>query len=429
MPTRFLSCLLAGLAVAWSAHGQTLQVWIHSGPGPERDAYVASVRAFNEEQQRVRETVRAELVPVPESGYGEAVIQAARDRRLPCVLEFDGPNVAAYAAAGHLLPLEKFERMSRIRDSMLGSLVRQGTVNGKLYSVGQYDSGLAMWVNKEMLRKVGARLPTRIEDGWTLQEFEDVLKRLKAAGVARPLDMKFNYGAGEWFTYGFAPMVQSFGGDLIERKQMMRASGVLNGPESLAAMRTFQAWVKAGYVDVAPADDKSFVSGQSALSWVGHWVYADYKKALGDKLGLVPLPRFAGRTVTGSGSWNFGVAASCPHPEAAARFLEHLMSRPEILRVTEANGAVPATGAAMVFSRHYAPGGELRLYAEQLLAGMARVRPPTPHYPVVSRSFAEAVSQIAKGTDPQQALDRAAQTIDQYISAAEAATQAARKSP
>ncbi|HUG25226.1 extracellular solute-binding protein [Piscinibacter sp.] len=227
----------------------------------------------------------------------------------------------------------------------------------------------------------------------------------------------------------YVASVQAFGGDLIERARRRRAEGVINGSGSVAALRTLQAWVRAGYVDAAPKNDHAFVSGQSAISWVGHWVYGHYKKALGDKLGLVPLPRFSSRTVTGSGSWNFGIAASCPHPEAAGRFIEHLMSRIEILRVTQVNGAVPGTGAAMVFSRHYAPDGELRLYAEQLLAGMARVRPPTPHYPVVSRAFAEAVSQVARGADVQQALDRAARTIESHIAATDAANHTTGKTP
>lgn len=409
------------LACVAPAGAQTLSVWVHVGPGPERDAYTASINAFNEAEKTIGSKVRATLLPVPEAGYNEAVTKAAAEGRLPCVLEFDGPNVAAYAAAGHLLPLEGFERLTRIRNSMLASLVRQGTVNGQLYSVGQYDSGLALWGNRQLLKSIGVRIPTRASDGWTLSEFEDVLKRLKAAGVASPLDMKFNYGVGEWFTYGFAPIIQGFGGDLIERTNMRSAQGVLNGPEAVKAMTILQGWVKAGYVDAAPKDDSAFVQGRAALSWVGHWVYKDYKKALGEKLVLMPLPRFGSKPVVGSGSWNFGIAASCPEPDAAARFIEHLMSRPEVLRVTEVNGAVPGTGAAMAFSRHYAPNGELRLYAEQLLSGQARVRPTTPDYPVITAEFSNAINRIVRGADPQQTLNQAVVNIDRKIEEARTA--------
>lgn len=414
-----MAFLAFGLACSLPVAGQTLDVWVHAGQGPERDVYTASIKAFNEAVRNLGGKVQAVLVPVPEVGYNEAVAKAAADGRLPCVLEFDGPNVAAYAAAGHLLPLENVQSLARIRNSMLASLVRQGTVNGRLYSVAQYDSGLALWGNRNMLNAVGVRIPTRAGDGWTLTEFDDVLKRLKSAGVPSPLDMKFNYGAGEWFTYGFSPIVQGFGGDLIERRSMRSAQGVLNGPGAVKAMSALQGWIKAGYVDVMPKDDLAFVEGRSALSWVGHWVHKDYKQALGDKLVLMPLPRFGVRPVVGSGSWNFGIAASCKEPQLAIRFIEHLMSSAEVLRVTEVNGAVPGTGAAMAFSRHYGPTGELRLYADQLLSGQAQVRPASPNYPVITAEFSNAVNRIARGADPQQTLNQAVINIDRKIEKAQ----------
>lgn len=410
-----LLALTAALAASATVAAQTLRMWVHAGAGPEREGYVAAIAAFNAAEARARRSVRAELVSLPEGNYAAAVDRAAAEGRLPCVLEFDGPHVAAHAAAGRLLPLDGFENLTRLRGSMLGSLVRQGTVNGRLYGMGQYDSGLALWGNRELLARVGARIPTRSGDGWTLAELEDVLRKLKAAGVGVPLDMKFNYGAGEWFTYGFAPIVQSLGGDLVERERMDRAQGVINGAAAVRAMSLLQAWVRAGWVDAQPRDDRAFADGHAALSWVGHWAWRGYRQALGDKLVLMPVPRFGARPVTGSGSWNFGIAAGCAQREAAARLIEHLMSREEILRITEVNGAVPATGQALAFSRECAPGGALRLYAEQLLSGQARVRPATPDYPAITAAFAEAVAKIVRGADVQATLDAAARRIDLAI--------------
>jgi multiple sugar transport system substrate-binding protein len=404
--------LLAGAA---AAHAQAFSVWVHSGPGPERDGYAASVRAFNEAEALARRGTRAELVSLPEGHYAAAVDRAAAAGTLPCVLEFDGPHVAAHAAAGRLLPLDGFEALARLRASMLASLVRQGTVDGRLYGIGQYDSGLALWGNRTLIERAGVRIPVRSGDGWTLAELEDALKKLKAAGVPTPLDLKFNYGVGEWFTYGFAPLLQSLGGDLIERERLARAQGVLNGAAAVRAMTLLLGWVTAGWVDAQPRDDRAFAEGRAALSWVGHWAWQGYRQALGDQLVLMPVPRFGARPVTGSGSWNFGIAASCTQPEAAARFIAHLMSRTEILRITEVNGAVPGTGQALAFSSLYGPGGELRLFAEQLLSGQARVRPATPAYPVITAAFSDAVAQIVRGADVQATLDDAARRIDQAL--------------
>lgn len=408
-----LKCtIMTAAAFSGIAQAQTaVSMWVHAGPGPEREAYVASAKAFND----AHKDVKIELVTLPEGSYSDQVNAAALAKKLPCVLDFDGPNVYNYAWTKKIIPLDGFPFAKDIKPQLLPTLLRQGTYNGKLYSVGQFDSGLAIWGNKKTLTAAGVRIPKGIDDAWTLVEFEDTMKKLKAAGVAFPLDMKFNYGIGEWVSYGFSPILQSFGGDLLNRKDYKSAQGTLNGPQSVKALQTLQGWIKQGYVNPATKNDGDFVQGKSALSWVGHWVYNDYKKALGDDLVLIPMPKLGAKAATGAGSWNFGLSSDCKAPEAAAKVLAHLMSKDEILRVTEGNGAVPATTSAQASSKNYAANGPLRLYVEQLNKGIAVVRPETPAYPAITSAFSEAMNNIFGGADVQKELDKAVKKIDQNI--------------
>ncbi len=409
---RLGAALIAGALAASAAQAETLvSMWVHAGPGPERDVYIAAVRAFNDASA----DIKIKLLTLPEGKYSDQVNAAALANKLPCILDFDGPNVYNYAWSKKIVPLDDLPIGKLAKAEMLPTLVRQGTYNGKLYSVGQYDSGLALWGNAKTLKAAGIRIPKGVDDAWTSAEFEDALKKLKAAGVPFPLDMKFNYGIGEWVTYGFSPLVQSFGGDLIDRKGYKTAKGALNGPEAVKALSTLQGWVKQGYVNPATKNDGDFVQGKSALSWVGHWVYNDYHKALGDDLVLIPMPKFGAKAVTGAGSWNFGISKSCETLPAASKVLEHLMSKAEILRVTAQNGAVPATKAAQAESANYGPNGALKLYIEQANKGVARVRPETPAYPTITAAFAEAVNNIVGGGDVQKELDKAVKKIDQDI--------------
>ena len=399
--------MLAGNAMAQSA----VSMWVHAGPGPERDVYVAAVKAFNDKQK----DIKVDLVALPEGSYSDQVNAAALAKKLPCILDFDGPNVYNYAWTKKIISLDELADLKPIKADLAPSLVRQGTFNNKLYSVGQFDSGLAIWGNKKLLAKAGVRIPTKASEAWTLAEFEDALKKLKAAGVAYPLDMKFNYGVGEWFTYGFSPIVQSFGGDLVNRNGFKTAQGAINGPEAVKALTTLQGWVKAGYVNAATKDDGDFVKGSAALSYVGHWTFGDYKKALGEDLVLIPMPKFGNKAVTGAGSWNFGISADCKDPKAAGKVLAHLMSPAEIARVTEVNGAVPGTMTALKANKNYAAGGPLAVYAEQMMAKVPVVRPETPAYPTITSAFAEAVNNIVAGADVKKELDKAAKKIDQNI--------------
>ena len=212
-----------------------------------------------------------------------------------------------------------------------------------------------------------------------------------------------------------SPIVQSFGGDLIDRKTMRSARGVINGTPAFVAMSMLQNWVKQGYVNPNVKADDDFISGRSALSYVGHWAYTDYKKALGSDLVLIPMPSFGVRAVTGAGSWSWGISVDCQHPQAAAKLLAHLMSPEEIIRVTDINGAMPGTNTALGLSRNYNVKGDLRVYVQQSRQNVSMVRPETPAYPVISAAFAKAVSGIVKGNPVQRELDQAAATIDRAL--------------
>ncbi len=413
-PRRALSLVSLGLTLLTASLVQaqtTVTMWVHAGPGPEAIAYAAAVESFNQKNK----DIKLELVKLPEGSYSDQINAAAVAHKLPDLLDFDGPNVYNYAWTKRLLPLDGFPELAAAKADLLPSLVRQGTFNHKLYSLGQYDSGLAIWGNKKLLAKAGVRIPTSLKDAWNLTEFEASLKKLKDSGVPVPLDMKFNYGIGEWITFGFSPIVQSFGGDLINRNGFKTAQGAINGDGAVKALTMLQGWVKAGYVNPATKDDGDFIKGVSALSYVGHWVYDGYKTALGSDLVLIPMPRFGTKAVTGAGSWNFGISADSKNPKAAAKVLAHLMSTPEILRVTEANGAMPGTNAALAASKNYGPKGDLQIYVQQARQNISLVRPETPAYPVITSAFSEAVSNILAGNDVKKELDRAAKKIDQTI--------------
>ncbi len=392
-----------------SASGVTT-LWFHSGTGGEREALDASIKKFNASNSGTT----IEAVQLPEGSYNDQVNAAALANGLPCLLDFDGPNVYNYAWTGRLVPLDSYVTADMKAD-FLPSIIRQGTYSNKLYSLGQFDSGLGIYGNKDLLTKAGVRIPTGVSDAWSSDEFNDALKKLKASGLDYPLDMKMDYGRGEWYTYGFSPILQSFGGDLIDRSNYQKADGTINSAASVKAMTWFQGLFKDGYVNRKPAGGTDFADGKAALSYVGHWTYADYKKALGDKLVVLPMPKFGGKAVTGQGSWNWGITSTCKDPAAAWKVMNFLLSDEEILRMTDANGAPPARKSALSQSKLYGPGAPLQVFADQLNNSLSLERPVTPAYPAITAAFQEATDNIVNGADVKGALDKAAKKIDQDI--------------
>jgi len=354
------------------------------------------------------------LIELPDGSYTDQVNAAALAGDLPCLLDFDGPLLYNFAWAGYLAPIGDYVYQA-VLDDFLPSIIEQGTYKGELYSLGQFDSGLAIWGNKAYLEAAGVRIPTGIADAWTGEEFEAALAALQALDeVEYALDMKFNYGRGEWYTYGFSPLLQGFGGDLIDRSDYAASSGTLDGAESVAAMTALQGWVDAGYVNPGQTtDDDFFGSKVSALSWVGHWMYPGHSEALGDDLVLIPMPDFSGGAATGMGSWNWGITSTCENPEGAAAFLNHMIEPENILVMTDGNGAVPARKAALAERAElYGEGGALNVFIQQLEGGVAVPRPITPAYATITSEFAFAVDTIVNGGDVQEALSDAAANID-----------------
>jgi len=203
---------------------------------------------------------------------------------------------------------------------------------------------------------------------------------------------------------------------LIDRTDYQSADGVLNGPESVAAMEWFQSLFEDGYANASPAGDDDFYGSKvAALSWVGHWMYGPHTEGLGDDVVLIPMPILGDKAVTGMGSWNWGITSTCENPEAAYAFLSYLTEPDEILHMTNANGAVPARKSAIAKSELYAEGGKLNIFVQQLENGVAVERPTTPAYPVITSSFRTAIWNIIAGADVQTELDKAVVTIDQDI--------------
>jgi multiple sugar transport system substrate-binding protein len=406
--------LLAGCSQSEQSETNTdvvqLSVWSHAGQASERQTIERHVQAFNQQHTDVQVT----LTFIPERSYNAQVQAAAIAGDLPDLLEFDVPYLYNYAWQGHLQPLEPLLPKA-LQQDLLPSIIKQGTYQGHLYGVGTFDSGLALYARRSLLEKNNIRIPNHPQQAWSLQEFEQILERLAAVdkdGAA--IDLKLNY-PDEWFSYGFSPLLQSAGGDLIDRTDFQKATGTLNGAASVATMTHVQDWFNKGWVD-SNVDDAAFITGRVALSWVGHWEYRRYRDALGEDLVLLPLPDFGKGSRTGQGSWVWGISRHSKAPGKAAEVIAYLLQPKQILAMTEANGAVPATYTAIAQSKLYQQGGPLHLFVVQLAEGYAVPRPRTPAYPVISASFRQAFANIRNGMAVQQALDHAAKLIDEDIS-------------
>lgn len=397
-----LGMMLAGCGVSPDrGDARVIRVWAHQGQEAENRAMRDIVDAFNAAHED--EGIVADITFFPDHQYGERVSAGAAAGDLPDVLDLDGPTVARMVDTGLLAPLDPWFSEAELAD-FLPTILEQGTIGDTLYALGAFDSALVLYYDKDMFETAGVT-PPAVGGAWTWEEFFEACARLKAAGID-PVSLHMDETADEWYTYAFSPLVWSAGGALMDT-ETNAVEGVLNAETNIRVFEEWQKLFTEDYADNAPVDPDPFGSGNTAMDWSGHWVARSHIANKGARLGVMPLPRTGDSPVAASGSWAWAVTSTARDPALAARFLRWVVSAEHgVTPIVRANGAVPARFSAYeAFPEYEAPPYSL---FKALLTGHGRSRPRTPHYPVLTRNFAAAVRDIARGTDPASALNRAA---------------------
>jgi multiple sugar transport system substrate-binding protein len=398
-----LSGSLAACGGSDAPEGRTvLSMWSHSAGNPaELEVINQIISDFNESQDEY--FVDPEYFP--QAAYNDAIVAAATAGDLPCLLDMDGPVMPNWAWAEAIVPLGL---PSSVTDEFLPSTV--GEWQGEVYSIGYWDAALSILARRSVLEDNDIRIPT-IDEPWTLEEFDEALMTLQDAGFDYAIDVGAG-DTGEWWSYAYSPMLQSFGGDLIDRETFLTADGALNGPEAIAFGEWFQGLFDRGLASKTPTPGRAdFPLGNVALSWNGNWSAPAAIEAYGDDVLFLPPPDFGEGPKIGGASWQWGISANCDAVEGARDYIEFSLDPEYIAAFSNLTGLIPATDEAAALTETYGPDGPLAEMVD-FSREFAVIRPPTPAYSVISSVFEKTFQDIMNGADVESSLDEAVDQID-----------------
>jgi len=399
-------CGQAGQGNTTGEDGRTqLTMWTHSaGNAAELAVYEKIITDFNASQDEY-EVVHESF---PQGAYNDAIVAAAASGDLPCLLDLDGPIMPNWAWAEYLQPLDI---STEITDKLLPTAV--GVWDGEIYSAGYWDAALSIFARKSVLDANGIRIPST-DQPWTASEFDAALSTLQDAGYDTPIDIGAE-DTGEWWPYAYSPLLQSFGGDLIDRDTMLTADGALNGDAAVEWGTWFQNLFAEGYASNAGTiGNQEFVDDEVALSYTGVWNALASVEAIGDDLLILPPPDFGNGPKIGGGSWQWAISSGCNDADGARQYLEFSFNDEYITEFADNQIVIPATEAAAQASEYFGDDGVLRPFVE-LSQKYAVLRPETPAYAVISTTFETAAKNIMSGADVTATLDQAVADIDANI--------------
>lgn len=399
--------LTAGFVTPAAAAGpKTITLWTHNAGNKEEMAIdQAMIDDFNKSQKQYKVVTQK----FPQIAYNDAVTAAAAAGKLPCIIDTDGPVAPGWAWAGYITPLTLPKAAT---DKFLNTV--KTVYNGKLYSIGHYDAVVGLFSTKTALNSIGARIPT-VDKPWTLAEYNDALAKFRASG-------KYKYSIslgtgwdGEWYPYAFSPMLQGFGGDLVNRKGYQSAEGILNGRNARAWGKWFQDLFTKGYAEKKESGGREgFLDGTVAMSWNGSWAAGDAMKKYGDDLVVMAPPNLGKGSVVGGASWQWAVTSSCKEKAGAMAYIKSTLATKYQVRFAQELNLIPATEAAVKLASNFKPGSSMATLA-RISKKYALVRPVTPAYAVIAKVFEKATKDIIAGADVQNSLDAAVDEIDKNI--------------
>jgi multiple sugar transport system substrate-binding protein len=407
-----LAVILAGCGGSGSSSGgRTNIVLWHGYVDVEGKALADAARRFNASHPKIHVTVQ---------NYGNAdyalqkVLTAIRGGSYPDIVYLYGSwaaNMARTPRAVDVAPLIKADPSINWDDFWPAE--RQAvTVGSKIVGVPALVDNLALVYNKKLFDQAGLDYPTA---DWTWDDFRAAAKRLTDPS-AKQFGWAYVNDASEDTVWRFDALLWQAGGDILTPDQKHAA---FNSPAGVAAATLLQQLATVDhsvYLDNGNGNYANlFNSGKIAMLYTGPWDLSGFPDV---DYGIQILPGDKNhQTISGPDQWVM-LDNGDARRNAAWTFLKWFTSTDQAMQWSLATGDLPIrasqtqTADYPKYTARYKGVGTFVDNEQNAL----KARPVLPTYNEISQAMGQAIQAILLGkAQPKQALDQAAQQVDQIL--------------
>jgi len=322
-----------------------------------------------------------------------------------------------FGKAGLAAPLSKYLPKSYFSQFAPG-LAQGATYNGQVYGAPFFEDEGFLYYRKDLLAKEHMKVPT------TWQQLES-----EASTLTKKKDAKYGYvwegDSYEGLTCDFMEYLGSAGGTVLNSGMNGSTLNSAAGKKALSFMQsliTSGASPKAVTTMQEPQAMSAFASGQSAFlrNWDYGYSYANTasspSKVVG-KVGVAPLPGFAGGTSPGTstiGGWNLYINPHSKHVAADLTFIKWMTGATAEKTLATQFSEIPTLQSVRTSSGVVSSNPVLAAAAKTRLIP----RPAgTPQYAKVSQAIYTNVNSALTGSaQPGPALSSASSAINSAVS-------------
>ncbi|GHH80640.1 sugar ABC transporter substrate-binding protein [Streptomyces capitiformicae] len=329
------------------------------------------------------------------SDLSNKALLAAQQDNSADILILDNPVVSTLAEAGVLTTTDENKLDTSKADP---NLLAAGQSGGKTYGTPIGANTLALYYNKEVLKKAGVDI-TSVKDWKSLTAALEKVKKAGKKGIT------FSAIGTEEGSFQFLPWFWGAGAQLTD----------LDSEQAVSALSLWKGWLDKGYAPNSVINNtqttswQEFASGDYAFAENGTWQLANAEKA-GFDYGVLPIPGSGGGNAaapTGGEFVTLPVQGDTGRYATTRKLVSCLTSTENLYDTDTTLSYVAPT--AVVQEKQVAENAELKPWVDAVKAAKGRTSDDLgTKYPKISEQMWKAVQSALSGSkSPKDALTAA----------------------